>query len=146
MIPNTTTIYGKVPSSKVISKVTSKNNKITGIAFPSKNTKGYFSKLSGEALYKSNTRNLLMTMRGERFMLPNYGCNLKKFLMEQIDETTFNDIKKEVTESISKYLEFIQLKKIQVFQSKSFPKTLNVGIFCSVVDEAEIVFDVNVRV
>jgi len=147
-LPTSTTIYGKSPSqqSKVLS--TSKVDKITGFKYPMEDNprSGYFGKSVGRELRQNNLKTLLRTSRGERFMLPEYGCNLKKFLMEQLNDVTFSLIKQEVLESISRYLKSIDVHRIQVFQSESFPKTINVRLYCSFRDDKDIVFDVGIKI
>lgn len=150
-IPQITNVYGKIlpPVSKAI--VSSKVVKTTGFKYPIESSpkRGYFSKSSGKDLQKSQLRTLLRTERGERFMLPDYGCNLKKYLMEQMDDTTFDLIRKEVLESVSKYLRNLSVTKLQVFEnvpSFAFSKVINVKLFCKVKEEEETIFDVGINI
>jgi hypothetical protein len=65
---------------------------------------------------KQNFKNLVLTIPGERVMLPDFGCGLKRFLFEnqgyiaelEVEITTL--IQKQVTQ----YLNYIQLDEISV--------------------------------
>lgn len=150
-IPQTTTIYGKLLPTGSKAIVNSKITKSIGFKYPIELSpkSGFFSKASGRDLHRSHIRTLLRTERGERFMLPDYGCNLKKYLMEQMDDTTFELIRKEVLESVSKYLRNLSITKLQVFEnvpSFAFSKVINVKLFCKIKEEENTSFDVGVNI
>jgi hypothetical protein len=102
-ISNTVTTYGNVSPRLLKRPPTLEDPKFQGLAYPvplnPKN--GYFSKASNLDLIKSNLSSLIKTQRGERFMRPDLGCNLKKFLMEPLDEGLFSLIKEEVVTAIT---------------------------------------------
>jgi phage baseplate assembly protein W len=145
-IPSLTNIYGKIVTPQVKSSISGKIEKLIGFKYPIVNTpsNGYFSKQSGVALLKSNLRQLIRTERGERFMLPNYGCGLKQYLMEPLDETTFNEVKTKIVESINTYLSNIEISKLQVFETRS--GIMNVKLYCNLRDEENFRFDTEVNV
>lgn len=150
-IPSTTVVYGNVTPQQSKSRVISKVQKISGFKYPIDVTplRGYFTKQSGDQLVRTMLKTLIRTQRGERFMLPDYGMNLKKFLFEPLDGTTFNLIKKEIGESINKYLRRVKINKLQVFENKtSFGdgKALSVQLFCRLRGEDDVNFDVNVKI
>ena len=145
-IPTSTTTYGKLIPPKASRDATLKDNKIYGFKYPPQPTpgKGYFSKSSGLDVITSSIRSLVRTEKGERFMLPDYGCNLRKFLMEPMDETTFRLIKEEIEVSFRKYLRAIKIGKLQIFETKQF--NLDVKLFCSLADVKGSNFGVGVRI
>lgn len=150
-IPTSTTVYGNVIPQQSKSVVVSKVKKLTGFKYPIDTSplRGYFTKQSGDNLVRTMLKTLIRTQRGERFMLPDYGCNLRKYLLEPLDETTFNLIRKEVSESIVKYLKSVKLNKIQVLENgpgAGFDKVLRVKLFARLRDEANTNFDVNIKV
>ena len=145
-ISTSVTTYGNI-APDVIKKVTSlQSPKLQGLNYPVPTSpkNGYFSKNSNLDLIKSNLRSLIKTERGERFMRPDYGCNLRRFLMEPLDEATFQLIKEEVTTAISRYLRTVSIGKIQVFETRS--SQLRVNLFCAVKDAISTAFNIGVRI
>lgn len=145
-ISNNVTTYGKVAPATIQDATTLKSPRLQGLNYPiPKNPKnGYFSKSTNLELVKSNLSSLIKTERGERFMRPDYGCNLRKFLMEPLDEVTFSLIKEEIVTSIRRYLSTVSIGKLQVFETRS--GQLKVNLFCSVRDAIASAFNVGVRV
>ncbi|MAP53753.1 MAG: hypothetical protein CL605_02505 [Altibacter sp.] len=140
------TQFGQVAPKKVLDSTTLQSPKLTGLGYPIETspTNGYFSKSSDLKLIKSNLKTLIRTERGERFMRPDYGCNLRKFLMEPLDDTTFSLIKEEVVTSIRRYLRTVSMNKIQVFETRG--GQLRVNLFCAVRNARASAFDVGVRI
>jgi phage baseplate assembly protein W len=145
-ISNNTIRYGAVPGEVLKNSATLKSPKFIGLAYPipTNPKKGYFSKSANLPLIKSNLSSLVRTERGERFMRPDYGCNLRKFLMEPLDEVTFSMIKEEVVTSIRRYLSTVTIGKLKVFETGS--GQLKVELFCSVRDAISSAFSIGVRV
>ena len=77
-------------------------------------------------------------------MLPDYGCNLIKFVMEPLDETTFNLIKEEIDISIRKYLKAVNIELLQVLETRS--NNIDVKLVCSLKDSELTKFDLGVRI
>ena len=73
------------------------------------------SKSSGISMIKAAVKQLLMTQRGERIMLPNFGCNLRKYLFQPLDESTFEAIKREIQYSFKNYIVGAHIAKLAVF-------------------------------
>ncbi len=145
-LPTTTTIHGKLLSNVSKNVSTSKINKLLGFKYPIEEnpSRGYFSKSTGLDLIKNNVRVLLKTMRGERFMLPDYGCNLKYYLLEPLDNTLMDTIKNDVLESISKYLSNVSVLKLQVSETRS--GALSVNLVCGLRDNDLVRFESGVKV
>ena len=49
-------------------------------------------------------------------MLPDYGTNLRRFLFQPIDQTTFEAIKEEILTSIGKYKKDVSVLGLRVEQ------------------------------
>lgn len=145
-LPDNTTVYGRLAPPVPKNILTLKLDKQIGFKYPidSPPKKGYFSKLTGIELFRANLRHLVRTSKGERFMLPDYGCNPKDYLMEPLDDTTFNDIKNDIYTSINKYLKQISISKLQVFTDQE--SKLSVKLYCEIRDEAFTKFDVELTI
>jgi phage baseplate assembly protein W len=145
-ISTNVTTYGKVSPRLIKRPPTLEDPKFQGLAYPiplnPKN--GYFSKASNLELIRSNLTSLIRTQRGERFMRPDLGCNLRKFLMEPLDEGLFSLIKEEVTTAIRRYLRTVAVGKLQVFETRG--GQLKVNLFCSVRDAIATAFNIGVRI
>jgi phage baseplate assembly protein W len=138
-ISENVTIHGKTIPIRPKQVVTLKSEKYMGLGYPiSDNPKrGYFSRLTGDPLLKSNLKNLLRTARGERFMLPNFGCDLKEFLMEPLDEITFNEIKDTIYNSISTYLQDLIIDKIGLVPNEE-TSSIKITLSCRLKQEPQV--------
>lgn len=113
----TVNIYGKIAPRAIQYKETKQDRVIYGLDFPlgkNRSVGGFFSKSSGSYMIKASVRQLLATERGERILLPKYGCNLRKYLFQPLDENTFEAIKNEVLYSFKKYIVGAKVAKISV--------------------------------
>jgi len=118
MAANTTTnLYGTVQERYNIQPVRSQRRDIFGLNYPlgSSKTGGIFSKNSGINMIKQAVEQLLLTEKGERIMLPNYGCNIRRYLFQPLDEETFSSIREEIETSFSNYIVGARIEKISVY-------------------------------
>lgn len=53
---------------------------------------------------RSNLVHLLLTRKGSRYYLPDFGSRLYEFIFEPFDGITFEAIKDEIRDSVSKYI------------------------------------------
>ena len=91
---------------------------VHGLEFPLGSRReigGFFCKNSGVGMIKDAVKQLLLTERGERVMLPAYGCNLRRFLFQPLDDILFENIKREITTSFSRFIVGANIKKLGVF-------------------------------
>jgi len=139
-------IYGKVPPRTRTQILENKVSELAGLRYPiPKNPeRGYFSKSVNVSLVNSGLRDVIRTVPGERFMLPDYGCNVRNFLFEPLDEGTFLAIRDDIVTSISKYLKKVTLGKLQV--TPFGENGIKIILYCAY-DDAQIpYFRVGVRV
>ena len=57
---------------------------------------------------------LLMTNKGERYMQPNIGLNLRKYMFEQFTEETRITIENEIVDTFKFWLPFVELKDLKI--------------------------------
>ena len=100
-----------------------KENVFIGIDLPfrkSDGIDGWFAstKTTIDAV-KNNIRNLLSTNKGERFMQPNIGLNLKKYMFESFNADLKDEIKTEISDTFSYWLPFVQVQKLTVNMSET---------------------------
>jgi len=149
MATNTNTeVYGVKAPKQALFDVKSKGLKPTGIRFPITTDTGYFKKSSGITLVKENLRQLLLTKRGERVMLPNFGTDLRNYLMEPMDQALFSRIKTDIMECMSRYARGVKLLKIQIIPGETPTHSgghhLKINLFCAIVEEENVTFEVKV--
>tara|TARA_R110002153_G_scaffold69570_2_gene183848 strand:- start:141 stop:608 length:468 start_codon:yes stop_codon:yes gene_type:complete len=114
---NTVNVYGRTVPRYMEQVPTAQRHHQYGLKFPLGSrisTGGVFSKSSGVGMIKDSVKQLLLTDKGERVMLPGYGTNLKRFLFQPLDELTFEAIKREITSSFYKYIVGANITKIRV--------------------------------
>ena len=94
------------------------NNVFIGIDLPfrkSEGVEGWFAstKTTIESV-KNNIKNLLSTHKGERYMQPNIGLNLRKFLFEQFTDELRLQIENDILDTFNFWLPFVQVRDLQV--------------------------------
>lgn len=90
------------------------------INFPFKDSRqGFFLDLNNtdnEAI-KADLLHLLLTRKGQRLYLPDFGTDLLKFIFEPEDGITFEAIKSEISNEIKKYLPNLQMDDLLIEES-----------------------------
>ena len=94
------------------------DNVFIGIDLPfrkSEGVEGWFASTTTtiEAV-KNNIKNLLSTHKGERYMQPNIGLNLRKFLFEQFTDELRLQIENDILDTFNFWLPFVQVRDLQV--------------------------------
>lgn len=94
----------------------------TGWSFPPNFDKDSqtVSMVSAEKDIEQSLEILLSTSLGERVMQPEYGCNLKDYQFESIDNSLLGFLKDLVERSILYYEPRIKLEKVEVTEADSF--------------------------
>ena len=91
-----------------------------GVLIPFNEPHGIFklSYISKDQVY-SNLRNLLLTAKGERYMLPTFGTNIRIILFENIstEEEFLDSLKKEINSAISEWMPYVKVVRINIFLS-----------------------------
>ena len=88
-----------------------------GIAFPIvQSLRGDFIKMTEniDDEVRSNLIHLLLTRKGSRYMMPDFGTRLYEFIFEMNDNTTFNQIEEEIRESVRRYIPNLNINSINV--------------------------------
>ena len=95
------------------------NNKFINIAFPFKESgRGDFIELnnSDKHAIKSDLMHLILTRKGERLYMPEFGTDLLKYIFEQNDGLTRSDIRADITDTVKKYMPNLQINDVIVEQ------------------------------
>ena len=63
---------------------------------------------------KNNLIHLLLTRKGSRYFLPDFGTRLYEYIFEPLDGPTFNDIESEIKESVETYIPNLQVTSVNI--------------------------------
>ena len=88
-----------------------------GINFPFQDSKkGTYLKLSEDtdSEIRSNIVHLLLTRKGTRYYLPDFGTRLYEFLFEPFDGLTFDAIESDIREAVGNYMPNLLLNNISI--------------------------------
>ena len=66
----------------------------------------------------SNLLLLLLTQKGERYYMPDYGTNLLKFVFEPNDDDTVDDIKEDLKRTVATYIPQLSIDKVRFFRNE----------------------------
>jgi phage baseplate assembly protein W len=113
-----------------------------GIDFPFRDSlEGQYVKMTTtpEREIRGNLIHLLLTKKGSRYYLPDFGTRLYQFIFDQNDMVTFGLIEEEIRESVKKYIPNLEITKLEVISAEDDPD--NVKTFST--DEDERLFRVS---
>jgi phage baseplate assembly protein W len=88
-----------------------------GINFPFRDSyDGNYFDLSNtnDEEIRTDLVHLLLTRKGTRYYLPDFGTRLYEFIFEPMDGPTFSEIESEIRESVQEYLPNLTITKISV--------------------------------
>jgi len=140
-----TSSYGFLTNVANTNKTLSKRKIIKGMSYPlaksrTKRVLGdvqdvqqvdYFARSTDEELVRGMMRQLFLTKRNERVMRPDFGLDLRKYVFEQLDITTYEIVKTEIYNTITKYAPFLEVISISIF--KSHPSVAENGLIIRLV-------------
>jgi phage baseplate assembly protein W len=114
------------------------NEQTININFPFKeSTKGFFLNLTtnSNTAVKSDLAHLLLTKKGDRLYMPDFGTDLITFLFDPVDSITKNDMKRAVQESIDKYIPNLQVDDIVITVVEDNENALKVRVEYTVTED-----------
>ena len=95
---------------------------------------------------RSNIRNLLLTIKGERLGNPTFGSDLMRIIFEPDAGDIDNKIEESIRSSMSEWLPSININNIEISTSEQNPHTKNVKILFKTnisVEEKEVELELN---
>lgn len=73
---------------------------------------GILSRQEGEKLIKNDLLQLLLTLPGERVMMPSFGTELRATIFDQLDQATVEMLKLDVSQAIAQYEPRVSVRSI----------------------------------
>lgn len=105
--------------------------KIIGFSFPMNNSAVFNPTYSTKDQVRSNLVNYFMTNKGERIFNPFFGADLKRFLFENIVDSSIEVLTKKIRIDIKNYFPNVKLEDLTVDTNED-QNLFKVGIFYSV--------------
>lgn len=69
---------------------------------------------------RSNLIHLLLTRKGSRYFLPDFGSRLYEFIFEPFDGITFETVKDDIRDTVSKYIPNLQINEVIVLPYEEY--------------------------
>jgi len=88
-----------------------------GIDFPFRNSqKGDFLKMTEtpEREIRANLIHLLLTRKGSRYFLPDFGTRLYEYIFEPNDSVTYSNIEEDIRETVAAYIPNLEINSIKI--------------------------------
>jgi phage baseplate assembly protein W len=98
-----------------------------GIDFPFRDSqRGDFLSMTEtpEREVRANLIHLILTRRGSRYYLPDFGTRIYEYIFEQNDFVTWNLIEEEIRESVKKYIPNLDINSITVTSAEDEPNAV----------------------
>ena len=95
-----------------------------GIDFPFRDSqKGDYLSMTQipEKEVRANLVHLLLTKKGSRYFLPDFGTRIYEYIFDQNDLITFNLIEEEIREGVKKYIPNLDINSIDVMSAEDDP-------------------------
>ena len=95
-----------------------------GIDFPFRDSQiGDFVKMTEtpEREVRANLIHLLLTKKGSRYFLPDFGTRIYEYIFDQNDMVTFNLIEEEIRDGVKKYIPNLDIKSINIMSAEDDP-------------------------
>jgi phage baseplate assembly protein W len=96
------------------------NGKTYGITFPFRNSfDGKYLDLTDFANEEVRTDlvHLLLTRKGTRYFMPDFGTRLLEYIFEPMDGPTFQSIESEIRDTVKRYIPNLQITNISIVDS-----------------------------
>lgn len=96
-----------------------------GLDFPFRNsTLGDYTRmtLTRDEEIRANLIHLLLTRKGSRYFLPDFGTRLYQYIFDLNDQITYTSIEDEIRESVRKYIPNLEINSIQITNPEFDPE------------------------
>ena len=99
---------------KQIAPIDTKPGVAVGVSVLFNNSAVFTSTYTTKDAVKNNLINYLLTNRGDRYDNPSFGGDLRKYVFEQISDTSIDTIKDDITTAIQNYFPIVDLNSVVI--------------------------------
>ena len=103
--------------AKKIFPIDTRPGTAVGVAIPFNAPNVFFSTYTTQDAIRNNLINFFLTNKGDIYLNPNFGANLRIFIFEQISSNNMDDLKETVQSLISQYFINIKVDNLNILQS-----------------------------
>jgi len=92
-------------------------NKTYGVNFPFRqSTEGKYLSLTTTVAeeVRADLLHLILTRKGSRYYLPDFGTRIYEFIFEPMDGPTFDAIKSDIQDAVDKYIPNLQINDVSI--------------------------------
>ena len=109
----------RIVSGVTAEKLSATGDAAIGMKFPIKPFSPKLNYTTAEQI-DTNLRNLVLTIKGERPMQPEFGSDVYYLIFEQLDEGTLSGLAQEaISEAVNKWMPYIDIQTIDVILRES---------------------------
>tara|TARA_R110000796_G_scaffold22774_2_gene65663 strand:- start:4349 stop:4810 length:462 start_codon:yes stop_codon:yes gene_type:complete len=107
------------------------DSKTYGVFFPFRDSlRGNYLRLtqSPDEEIRTDLLHLILTRKGSRYFLPDFGTRIYEFIFEPMDGPTFDAIKADVRQAVDKFIPNLQINDITIkpyLESEPLPGEIN---------------------
>jgi phage baseplate assembly protein W len=116
-----------------------------GIKFPflADNTRGFYVAANENVAdkVKSQLMHIVFTPKGQRIRMPEFGTDLIKYIFDQNDNVTWESVKTEINESVSRWSNNISIRDISVVKNENDDSQVFVRLDYSVTEGNKVTND-----
>ena len=119
-----------------------------GISLPlDYGSQGFFNKTKATLQQtRSNIRNLLLTIKGERLGNPTFGSNLMRVVFEPDDGSIGDKVEEAIRSAMSEWLPYVKIVSVETTSDDRNPNKINVSMNFSIdIDQRVATLDLNLR-
>jgi phage baseplate assembly protein W len=103
--------------AKKIFPIDTRPGTAVGVAIPFNNNSVFFSTYTTQDAIRNNLLNFFLTNKGDIYLNPDFGANLRIFIFEQISSNSMDSLKNTVQSLISQYFTNIKVDNLNILQS-----------------------------
>jgi phage baseplate assembly protein W len=117
-----------------IPKIDLSKNKGIGISVDYSNSSIFNRTFTTKDSVKNNLINFLLTEPGERYLNTNFGGGISKYIFEDINNNTLEDIRDEITSKIINFFPNIEISELNILSNPNQSNSIIINLKFKIID------------